>query len=71
MLNKKLRFILVTKDLTGFELPPLPAPKNEPDAETSGESKPDVKELFYTIVNFGKGQLKLLKNIILNEKDAS
>lgn len=61
----------MTKDLTGFELPPLPAPKSEAEAENSGESKPDVKELLYSIIDFGKEKLKSLKQIILNEKDAS
>lgn len=61
----------MTKDLTGFELPPLPAPKIKPEADNSGESKPDVRELLYSIVDFGKEKIKSLKQIILNEKDAS
>lgn len=59
----------VTKDLTGFELPTLPAPKSEPEVNSSEGSKPDVKELLYSFVDFGKEQLNSLKKFVLNEKD--
>lgn len=61
----------MTKDLTGFELPPLPVPKSESEEKSSEESKPDVKELLYSFVDFGKAQLQSLKKIVFNEKDVS
>lgn len=61
----------MTKDLTGFELPTLPAPKSDIEINNSEESKPDVKELFYSFIDFGKEKLNSLKKLILNEKDVS
>lgn len=62
---------LVTKDLTGFELPPLPVPKSEPEAENSKEAKPDLKEFLYSLVDQAKEQLDSLKKNIFNDKKVS
>ncbi|XP_050421433.1 MICOS complex subunit Mic27 [Adelges cooleyi] len=56
----------ITKDVTGFELPPLPAPK---DLETSSENKPDLKTLFSSSIEYINGKFDSLKKLILNNKD--
>jgi len=61
----------VLKDLTGFELPPLPASKIEAEPKNSGETKPDVKELFYSLIDYGKNQLESVKKIVLNKENGS
>lgn len=61
--------ILVTKDLTGFELPSLPAPKGEPSVDNDGESKPDLKELLFSLIDSAKKPLEFLKQIVFNEKN--
>lgn len=61
--------ISVTKDLTGFDLPALPAPKEESETENSVTSKPDLKELFFSIFEQVKQSLESLKKIIINEKN--
>lgn len=72
-LNLLLKYdkILVSKDLTGYELPPLPAPKGELEVDNSGGNKPDVKELLYSLMEYIKKPMESLKAIILNEKDVS
>lgn len=51
----------VTKDLTGFELPSLPAPKNESQADSFGVSKPDLKELLFSLIDYVMEPLESLK----------
>jgi len=55
----------VTKDLTGFELPSLPAPKNEPQADSFGVSKPDLKELLFSLIDYVMEPLESLKKKFL------
>jgi len=69
MLNPVM--FLVSKDLTGFELPPLPTPKSETEADNSGENKPDLKELLVTLLDYVKEPLEYLKKMIFDEKNVS
>lgn len=59
----------VSKDLTGFELPPLPIPKNETEADNSGGNKPDLKELLVLLLDYVKEPLEYLKKMIFDEKN--
>lgn len=61
----------MSKDLTGFELPPLPVPKTEAETDNSGESKPDVKELLFSLMKYITEPLESLKNSILDKKEVS
>lgn len=63
--------ISVTKDLTGFELPPLPAPKIENEVDKPGVTKPDLKELFSSLTDYLKEKLEYVKKITFNEKNVS
>lgn len=63
--------ISVTKDLTGFELPSLPAPKIENEVDKSGVTKPDLKELFSSLTDYVKEKLEYVKKITFNEKNVS
>lgn len=56
--------VSVTKDLTGFDLPALPVPKEESETDKSVESKPDIKELFFSMIEQVKGLLESLKKIV-------
>ncbi|XP_025422417.1 MICOS complex subunit Mic27 isoform X2 [Sipha flava] len=60
----------VTKDITGFELPPLPTPKNDQESNKSVENKPDLKELLFSIMDSAKGLLESLKKMVFNEKNS-
>ncbi|XP_060849170.1 MICOS complex subunit Mic27 [Rhopalosiphum padi] len=62
----------VTKDLTGFELPPLPLPKAESQSDNSEEtSKPDWTELFVSLFDYVKEPLESLKQMVFNEKNGT
>lgn len=71
MLDNKYYFTLVSKDLTGFELPPLPTPKGESESTDNKETKPDLNELWLSLLNYVKGPLESLKKFVLNEKNVS
>lgn len=78
MLNKlnviklNIIFILVTKDLTGYELPSLPLPKAEPQSDNSEEtSKPDWTELFISLFDYVKEPLESLKQMVFNGKNVN
>lgn len=71
LLNTEYCYILVTKDLTGFELPPLPVPKSEPQADSSGVSKPDLKELLFSLIDYVMEPLESFKKKIFNDKNVS
>ncbi|VVC24874.1 Hypothetical protein CINCED_3A020642 [Cinara cedri] len=59
----------VTKDLTGYELPPLPAPKSEIEVDNSGITKPDLKELLSSLTDYIKKPMEYLKKIVFDEKN--
>jgi len=72
MLKLDIILILVTKDLTGFELPSLPLPKAEPQSDNSEEtSKPDWTELFISLFDYVKKPLESLKQMGFNEKNVN
>jgi len=72
MLNLDMFFILVTKDLTGFELPPLPLPKAEPQSDNSEESsKPDLKQLLFSLIDYLKVPLESFKQMVFSEKNVN
>ncbi|NP_001155499.1 apolipoprotein O-like [Acyrthosiphon pisum] len=60
----------VTKDLTGFELPSLPLPKAESQSDNSEDSsKPDLKELFFSLIDYVKEPLESFKQMVFNGKN--
>ncbi|XP_050545804.1 MICOS complex subunit Mic27-like [Daktulosphaira vitifoliae] len=59
----------VTKDLSGFELPSLPSPKEE--SENSNEEKPELKELYNSLLEFISSNLNSAKKLIFNDKNGS
>ncbi|KAL4097976.1 hypothetical protein QTP88_022654 [Uroleucon formosanum] len=62
----------VTKDLTGFELPSLPLPKAESQSDNSEDSsKPDLKELFFSLIDYVKEPLESLKQMVFNGKNVN
>ena len=72
MLNLDIFFIVVTKDLTGFELPSLPPPKAETQSYNSEESsKPDLKKLFVSLIDYVKEPLESLKQLVFNGKNVN
>lgn len=65
-------FVLVTKDLTGFELPSLPPPKAESQSDNSEDSsKPDLKELFFSLIDYVKEPLESFKQMVFNGKNVN
>jgi hypothetical protein len=60
----------VTKDLTGYELPSLPPPKAESQSDSPEDSsKPDLKELFFSLVDYVKEPLESLKQMVFDGKN--
>lgn len=52
-------------------MPPLPAPKTESESVDNKETKPDVKELLFSLLDYVKESIESLKKIVFNEKNVS